>query len=221
MPDLAASLNAYFGFDTFRAGQEEAIQSLIDKNHTLAIMPTGAGKSLIYQFAALQLGGLTLVISPLIALMKDQVDALNRRGIPATFINSAIPISEQQQRLSLLSQGKFRLVYVAPERLRNVDFLRALQPLTVSLLAVDEAHCVSEWGHDFRPDYLHIAEARRKLGNPLTVALTATVSPIMRLWLHLTQRRAAHGRARLRLSSTSGFPCLCLSMATCQKATNS
>ena len=176
-PDLSSSLHAHFGFDSFRAGQAEAIQSLLNKNHTLAIMPTGAGKSLIYQFAALQLAGLTLVISPLIALMKDQVDALNRKGIPATFINSAIPTAEQNQRLTLLSQGKYRLVYVAPERLRSVNFLRPLQNLTLSLLAVDEAHCTSEWGHDFRPDYLHIAEARRQLGNPLTVALTATATP--------------------------------------------
>ena len=174
---LASSLHDHFGFATFRAGQEEAIQSLLNKQHTLAIMPTGAGKSLIYQLAALQLDGLTLVISPLIALMKDQVDALNRKGIPATFINSAIPTAEQKERLTLLSQGKYRLVYVAPERLRNVTFLQALQNLTLSLLAVDEAHCISEWGHDFRPDYLHIAEARKRLGNPLTVALTATATP--------------------------------------------
>ncbi len=174
---LASSLHDHFGFATFRAGQEEAIQSLLNKQHTLAIMPTGAGKSLIYQLAALQLDGLTLVISPLIALMKDQVDALHRKGIPATFINSAIPTAEQKERLTLLSQGKYRLVYVAPERLRNVTFLQALQNLTLSLLAVDEAHCISEWGHDFRPDYLHIAEARKRLGNPLTVALTATATP--------------------------------------------
>jgi ATP-dependent DNA helicase RecQ len=175
--DLTPSLHTHFGFTSFRAGQEEAIQSLLNQNHTLAIMPTGAGKSLIYQFAALQFDGLTLVISPLIALMKDQVDSLNRKGIPATFINSAIPTAEQNQRLTLLAQGKYRLVYVAPERLRNVTFLRSLHSLTLSLLAVDEAHCISEWGHDFRPDYLHIAEARRQLGNPLTVALTATATP--------------------------------------------
>ncbi|MCC6499594.1 MAG: RecQ family ATP-dependent DNA helicase [Anaerolineales bacterium] len=176
-PNLSSSLQTHFGFDAFRAGQAEAIQSLLNKQHTLAIMPTGAGKSLIYQLAALQLEGLTLVISPLIALMKDQVDALNRKGIPATFINSAIPTAEQNQRLTLLSQGKYRLIYVAPERLRSVTFLRSLQSSTLSLLAVDEAHCVSNWGHDFRPDYLHIAEARRLLGNPLTVALTATATP--------------------------------------------
>lgn len=174
---LASSLQAHFGFPSFRAGQEGAIQSLLNRQHTLAIMPTGAGKSLIYQFAALQLEGITLVISPLIALMKDQVDALNRRGIPATFINSAITVSEQKERLALLPHGKYKLLYVAPERLRSVNFLQSLQSLPLSLLAVDEAHCISEWGHDFRPDYLHIAEARKTLGNPLTAALTATATP--------------------------------------------
>ncbi|HLA87675.1 MAG TPA: RecQ family ATP-dependent DNA helicase, partial [Anaerolineales bacterium] len=175
--NLSSSLHQHFGFDSFRAGQEEAIHSLLNNQHTLAIMPTGAGKSLIYQLAALQLEGITLVISPLIALMKDQVDALNRKGIPATFINSAMPVTEQKDRLTFISQGKYRLIYVAPERLRSVTFLQSLQNLTLSLLAVDEAHCISEWGHDFRPDYLHIAEARKQLGNPLTVALTATATP--------------------------------------------
>ena len=177
---LASSLHDHFGFATFRAGQEEAIQSLLNKQHTLAIMPTGAGKSLIYQLAALQLDGLTLVISPLIALMKDQVDALNRKGIPATFINSAIPTAEQKERLTLLSQGKYRLVYVAPERLRNVTFLQALQNLTLSLLAVDEAHCISEWGHDFRPEYRQLAEVRKKFPSAVCMALTATATPRVR-----------------------------------------
>ena len=142
--NLSSSLHQHFGFASFRAGQEEAIQSLLNKQHTLAIMPTGAGKSLIYQLAALQLEGITLVISPLIALMKDQVDALNRKGIPATFINSAIPVTEQKDRLTFISQGKYRLIYIAPERLRSVTFLHSLQNLTLSLLAIDEAHCISE-----------------------------------------------------------------------------
>ncbi len=185
---LSSALHNHFGFASFRPGQQEAIQSLLEGHHTLAVMPTGAGKSLIFQLAAMMLGAglapapitpapITLVISPLIALMKDQVDSLTRRNIPATFINSALPTSEQNLRLQNLSQNKYRLVYVAPERLRSVPFLNALKSQTISLLAVDEAHCISEWGHDFRPDYLHIAQARAALGNPLTAALTATATP--------------------------------------------
>ncbi len=175
--DLAASLTQTFGFPAFRPGQQEAIETLMAGRHALVVMPTGAGKSLIFQLAALQFDGLTLVISPLIALMKDQVDSLTRRKIPATYINSALPTSEQNLRLQNLSQNKYRLVYVAPERLRSVQFSNALKTQTVSLLAVDEAHCISEWGHDFRPDYLHIVQARTMLGNPLTAALTATATP--------------------------------------------
>ena len=190
MTFLASSLRAHFGFDSFRAGQEEAITSLLDKNHTLAIMPTGAGKSLIYQFAALQLEGLTLVISPLIALMKDQVDALNRKGIPATFINSAISSAEQNQRLTLLTQGKYRLVYVAPERLRSVTFLRSLQNRTPSLLAIDEAHCISEWGHDFRPEYRQLVEVRKRFPNAVCLALTATATSRVRQDIRTTLKFA-------------------------------
>ncbi len=175
--DPASSLHNYFGFSSFRSGQQESLQSLLTGHHTLVVMPTGAGKSLIFQLAALHLSGITLVISPLIALMKDQVDNLARRNISATYINSALQISEQHLRLQNLSQGKYRLVYIAPERLRNVAFVNALRSQQVSLLAVDEAHCISEWGHDFRPDYLHIAQTRAALGHPLTVALTATATP--------------------------------------------
>ncbi|HEY5573921.1 MAG TPA: RecQ family ATP-dependent DNA helicase [Anaerolineales bacterium] len=179
IPDaqLVDSLRLHFGFPDFRTGQVEAIQNLLDGRHTLVVMPTGAGKSLIYQLGALHRPGLTLVISPLIALMKDQVDSLNRHKIPATFINSAIPAHEQSRRLKGLSLGQYRIVYVAPERLRSVSFGEALDHQKVSLLAVDEAHCISEWGHDFRPDYLYIAAWRAKLGNPLTIALTATATP--------------------------------------------
>jgi ATP-dependent DNA helicase RecQ len=175
--DLSSSLYSHFGFSSFRPGQEQAIQSLIRGNHTLIVMPTGAGKSLIFQLAALQFDGLTLVISPLIALMKDQVDSLILHGIPSTYINSALPASEQAIRLDRLARGDYRIAYVAPERLRSVPFLQALRNRTVSLLAVDEAHCISEWGHDFRPDYLRIAETRKQLGGPLTAALTATATP--------------------------------------------
>jgi ATP-dependent DNA helicase RecQ len=164
-------------YRSFRLGQAEAIQSLLDGQHTLVVMPTGSGKSLIYQLAAMHLPGITLVISPLIALMKDQVDSLERRSIPATFINSSLPTNEQNQRLKGVATGKYRLIYVAPERLRSDQFMNALQKQEVSLLAVDEAHCISEWGHDFRPDYLHIAHFRAALGSPLTAALTATATP--------------------------------------------
>ncbi len=140
-------------------------------------MPTGAGKWLIFQLASLQLPGITIVISPLIALMKDQVDALVQRGIPAAFINSAIPLAEQSTRLKNFAMGKYQLVYIAPERLRSSSFMRILGQQRIGLIAVDEAHCISEWGHDFRPDYLYIAQARKMLGNPLTAALTATATP--------------------------------------------
>jgi ATP-dependent DNA helicase RecQ len=173
-----AHLRAMLGEQAdFRSGQWEAISSLLSGHHTLAVMPTGAGKSLIFQLAALQLDGITLVISPLIALMKDQVDNLILHNIPATYINSALPASEQTRRLENLSQGNYKIVYIAPERLRSVSFLKSLHSQKVNLLAVDEAHCISEWGHDFRPDYLHIAQARAVFGNPLTAALTATATP--------------------------------------------
>jgi ATP-dependent DNA helicase RecQ len=222
MADINAALQAYFGFSSFRAGQAESIQNLLAGHHTLAVMPTGSGKSLIFQLAGLLLSAdhnpppVTLVISPLIALMKDQVDSLVRREIPATYINSALPAAEQAHRLEQLAGGKYRLVYIAPERLRNASFLKALNYRRVCLLAVDEAHCISEWGHDFRPDYLNIAHARSGFGNPLTVALTATATPkvqddILRLLgLQETATRIITGfnRANLALNVryTSGLP---------------
>ena len=213
---LSSSLQAYFGFDSFRAGQEEAIQSLLTGQHTLVVMPTGAGKSLIFQLAALQLEGLALVISPLIALMKDQVDSLVRHNIPATYINSALTAAEQTDRLKNLVRAKYRLVYIAPERLRSVAFLDGVKTQKISLLVVDEAHCISEWGHDFRPDYLHIHKFRSALGEPLTVALTATATPqvqsdiIHLLGLRDSANRIVTGfnRPNLTLSVryTSGLP---------------
>ncbi|MCX6376667.1 MAG: ATP-dependent DNA helicase, partial [Armatimonadetes bacterium] len=155
----------------------EAIRSLLGGRHTLVVMPTGAGKSLIYQLAALENTGTTVVISPLIALMQDQIAGLTRHRIPATFINSSIDGPEQNRRLQGLSAREYRLVYVAPERLRNRPFLDALSKVKVDLLAVDEAHCISQWGHDFRPDYLRIGAARARMGNPITAALTATATP--------------------------------------------
>jgi len=142
MQTLLPALQHYFGFPSFRAGQSEAIEHLLAGRHTLVVMPTGAGKSLVFQLSALLRQGLTLVVSPLISLMKDQVDALAQRGIAATYINSALPTAEQNARLRHLTQGRYRLVYVAPERLRSVPFLTALRSQQVSLMAVDEAHCI-------------------------------------------------------------------------------
>ena len=203
--DLTASLQTHFGFTGFRPGQADAIQSLLDGQHTLIVMPTGSGKSLIYQLTSLLQPGVTLVISPLIALMKDQVDSLARRGISATFINSTLEGSEQDKRQIGIVEGKYRLVYVAPERLRHVHFMNAIKQQKVNLLAVDEAHCISEWGHDFRPDYLHIASFRAALGDPLTAALTATATPrvqddIVRLLGLLSARRIVTGFNRPNLA---------------------
>src|SRR5438093_1716363 len=169
-----------FHFADFREGQEQIIETLLSGRDVVAVMPTGSGKSLCYQLPALILEGVTLVISPLIALMKDQVDALTQNRIPATFINSTLNPSQQQARLWQVPEGKFRLIYVAPERFRNSSFMESIQTCSVSLLAVDEAHCVSEWGHDFRPDYLRLKAVIAKLNHPPTAALTATATPEVR-----------------------------------------
>lgn len=176
-PDLPATLRQHFGFDSFRPGQEAAIRRVLAGQHTLLVMPTGAGKSLAYQLPALLLPGLTLVISPLIALMKDQVDGLLEAGLPATYINSSLPAGEQTRRLRAMREGHVKLVYIAPERLRSSRFVRALANISVSLLAVDEAHCVSQWGHDFRPDYLQIRPVWEGLGRPILLGTTATATP--------------------------------------------
>jgi ATP-dependent DNA helicase RecQ len=176
-PDLLATLRRHFGFDAFRPGQEMAIRRVLAGQHTLLVMPTGAGKSLAYQLPALLLPGLTLIISPLIALMKDQVDALLDADLLATYINSSLPPDEQARRLRAMREGHLKLVYIAPERLRSNRFVRALADVKVSLLAVDEAHCVSQWGHDFRPDYLQIRPAWEGLGRPPLLATTATATP--------------------------------------------
>ncbi len=175
--NLNSHLYKYFGFSSFRPGQLEAIRSLLDGQNTLVVMPTGSGKSLIYQLTSFLVPGVTLVISPLIALMKDQVDSLKLRSIPATFINSSLSRNVLDQRMAEFSSGNYRLVYIAPERLRSAKFQEAVCHQKIGLLVVDEAHCISEWGHDFRPDYLHIARFRTAINNPLTVALTATATP--------------------------------------------
>ncbi|MDH7484924.1 MAG: RecQ family ATP-dependent DNA helicase [Anaerolineae bacterium] len=178
MNDPSTFLQAMLGpTAAFRPGQAEAIEALLAGQNALVVMPTGAGKSLIYQIAGLLRPGLTIVISPLIALMKDQVDGLRAAGFPAAFINSTLPATEQQTCLDDVAGGRVRLLYVAPERLRHRAFREALAGQSVSLLAVDEAHCLSQWGHDFRPDYLHIAAFRQEIGAPPTAALTATATP--------------------------------------------
>jgi len=170
-------LRDVFALEDFRPGQRDAIDPILAGRDALVVMPTGSGKSLVYQFAAVALDGTALVISPLIALMKDQVDHLQADGIAATFINSSLSATDQARRLEQMRAGRFKLMYVAPERLRSPQFLEALNGMKISLLAVDEAHCVSQWGHDFRPDYLHIADMRDLINVPLTVALTATATP--------------------------------------------
>jgi ATP-dependent DNA helicase RecQ len=178
--EALTSLRKHFGFADFREGQVEVISAILEGKDAVVVMPTGSGKSLCYQLPALMLGGPTLVVSPLIALMKDQVDALLERGLPATFINSSLNPNEQNARINAVRQGRFKLVYVAPERFRSHRFLAALQSVKVALFAVDEAHCISTWGHDFRPDYLRLKEAIRLLGVQQTVALTATATPYVR-----------------------------------------
>ena len=177
--DLHAALNR-FGLVDFRKGQQEVISHIIAGHDCLCVMPTGGGKSLCYQLPSLVRPGLTIVVSPLIALMKDQVDSLSNRGIAATLINSTLTSAEQNQRLEHVAGGHYSMVYVAPERLRNSRFLDAIRTTPVQLLAVDEAHCISEWGHDFRPDYQRLGRFREALGGVQTVALTATATPKVR-----------------------------------------
>ncbi|MGH9971155.1 MAG: RecQ family ATP-dependent DNA helicase [Pyrinomonadaceae bacterium] len=178
--DALTSLREHFGFAEFREGQREVIAAILEGKDAVVVMPTGSGKSLCYQLPALMLGGATLVVSPLIALMKDQVDALRSRGLPATFINSSIDLHEQRARIDALRRGEFKLVYVAPERFRSDRFLEALRSLRIALFAVDEAHCISTWGHDFRPDYLRLKGVIQTLGGAQTLALTATATPYVR-----------------------------------------
>ena len=173
-------LSEKFHFSGFRKWQEEIIDTLLNRRDVVVVMPTGSGKSLCYQLPALLLDGVTLVISPLIALMKDQVDGLVQNQIPATFINSVLTPSEQGHRLREIQQGRYKLVYIAPERFRNPGFMEGIQSCRVSLFAVDEAHCVSEWGHDFRPDYLRLKGVVEKLGHPPVAALTATATADVR-----------------------------------------
>ena len=171
---------AKFGLSGFRPGQREVIEAVLAGRDCLCVMPTGGGKSLCYQLPAVASSGVTLVVSPLIALMKDQVDALQALGLRATFINSTLAPDEQSVRLTQVAAGGFDLVYVVPERFRSPRFVEAVRSTQLSLLAVDEAHCISQWGHDFRPDYAKLGQFRAKLGMPPTIALTATATAAVR-----------------------------------------
>lgn len=174
---MSRALYHYFGYSDFRPGQKAAIEHALTDHDTLVVMPTGSGKSVVFQLAALLRPGTTLVISPPKALMKDQVDSLVRRNISATYIDSTLSPSEVYLRLRGIHDGKYKLVYVAPERIQSPSFRNAIKDVQIGMLAVDEAHCVSQWGHDFRPDYLRVTEIRRQIGSPLTLALTATATP--------------------------------------------
>ncbi len=174
-------LREKFGYNEFRFEQQKIIERVLDRKDALVLMPTGGGKSLCYQIPALMLPGLTLVVSPLISLMKDQVDALKVNGIEAAYLNSSMAPDEQSRVIQSLKEQQIKLLYVAPERLIGSEnrFLNFLSDLNVSLLAIDEAHCISQWGHDFRPEYSMLSEVRQTLGVP-TIALTATADPLTR-----------------------------------------
>src|SRR5436305_3288829 len=178
--DARALLKSAFGYDNFRPGQEAAVSAVLAGCDTVVVLPTGGGKSLCYQVPALVLPGLTVVVSPLISLMKDQVDALTAKGLPAAFINSTLTSGQVSDRLARVDRGEIKLLYVAPERFDAGRTAERLKRAGVSLLAIDEAHCISQWGHDFRPSYLRVKKVHAALGSPTTIALTATATPEVR-----------------------------------------
>jgi ATP-dependent DNA helicase RecQ len=179
-PDLSGLLKRFFGYEKFRPLQEEVMRDALSGHDTFVLMPTGGGKSLCYQLSALARGGLTIVVSPLIALMKDQVDALQEAGVAATFLNSTLDVSESRRRLAGLYNGEYRLLYVAPERLMLPEMLERLDEWKPAQIAIDEAHCISEWGHDFRPEYRQIVELRGRFPETPFMALTATATERVR-----------------------------------------
>jgi ATP-dependent DNA helicase RecQ len=173
---LQRLMRGTFGLDDFRPGQQQVIESVVASRDTIAIMPTGAGKSLCYQLPAMHLPGTTIVVSPLIALMKDQCDKLNELGLRACAINSTIPAADVETSLEALRKGEVEFVFATPERLEDPEFLKILRHVTLDLFVVDEAHCVSEWGHDFRPAFLSLGSAVKAVGRPPVLALTATAT---------------------------------------------
>ncbi|HMN49159.1 MAG TPA: ATP-dependent DNA helicase RecQ [Ignavibacteriaceae bacterium] len=213
--DIYKILKDYFGYESFRGEQERIIRRITEeRKHALVLMPTGSGKSLCYQIPALYFENSTIVISPLIALMQDQVDVLRKKNIPAAFINSTLSKQERDKRLKGFVGGELKLLYVTPERFRKQDFIDNIKKVKIDLLAVDEAHCISEWGHDFRPDYSRIGEFRKMLDNPLTIALTATATHdvqediIRKLHLSKDEIKVFHqgiDRPNLRLETADVF----------------
>ena len=177
-------LREVFGFEEFLSGQQEIVDHILAGRDGLAVMPTGGGKSLCYQLPGLVKEGVTLVVSPLIALMKDQVDALQAKGVNAAVINSTQSWDEQKEILDQVRGGEIKLLYVAPERFRAGSFTSVMKQVEIAMLAIDEAHCLSQWGHDFRPDYLRLGRARQELGNPQCVAFTATATKVVRADIH-------------------------------------
>ena len=175
--DPVQVLQRHFGWSEFREGQPEVIGSLLRGDSALAVFPTGGGKSLCYQLPALMLDGLTVVVSPLIALMKDQIDQLQSRGIAAVRLDSSLSWDEYRTAMEQLRSGTAKLLYVAPERFFNERFRSSMEGIKISLFAIDEAHCISQWGHNFRPDYLKLAMVARNLGVERVLALTATATP--------------------------------------------
>ena len=178
MDQLEAQLVELFGFESFRPGQREVIEQLLQGHHTLAILPTGSGKSLCYQLTAQMLSGLTLVVSPLIALMQDQVEGLSRRGIDnATCLSSALDSTDLAARYAQIERGRYKLIYIAPERCDSPRFQQWVRSAPIDLLVIDEAHCISQWGHDFRPHYRTLSRRLPELRRATVLALTATATP--------------------------------------------
>ncbi|MDD2447578.1 MAG: DNA helicase RecQ [Tissierellia bacterium] len=178
--DVYKALKTYFGYDEFKEGQEKLIKAVLEGKDALGIMPTGGGKSLCYQLPAIFLDGITLVISPLISLMKDQIDSLNEIGIPGTFINSSIDDKDLNLRLQDIRKGKYKIIYIAPERLNTYSFTSLISNIEISMIAIDEAHCISQWGHDFRPSYTEIPKFINSLpSRPIVGAYTATATKLI------------------------------------------
>src|SRR5512137_2066304 len=180
MSTSTSVLKDTFGYDSFRPLQREVIENVLARRDTLAVMPTGGGKSLCYQIPALLFDGLTVVVSPLIALMKDQVEQLQAAGVPALFLNSSLQPEEYQENMQRVRSGKVRLLYVAPETLLTPRLFGLLSGVKIDLLTIDDAHCISEWGHDFRPDYRQLVEVRQRFPQAVCLALTATATPRVR-----------------------------------------